>query len=50
MNRLIVALISLTCASTALAQQSPLIFAAASLKNALDDIAGQWQRETGKKG
>ena len=26
-----------------------VIFAAASLKNALDDIAGQWQRETGKK-
>jgi len=25
------------------------VFAAASLKNALDDIAGQWQRETGKK-
>src|SRR5215510_14749433 len=26
-----------------------LIFAAASLKNALDEIAAQWQRETGKK-
>ena len=26
-----------------------LVFAAASMKNALDDIAGQWQRETGKK-
>src|SRR5215468_8826435 len=26
-----------------------LVFAAASLKNALDDIAAQWQRETGKK-
>jgi molybdate transport system substrate-binding protein len=26
-----------------------LVFAAASLKNALDDIAGQWQRESGKK-
>ena len=26
-----------------------VIFAAASLKNVLDDIAGQWQRETGKK-
>src|SRR5207237_10813168 len=24
-------------------------FGAASLKNALDDIAGEWQRETGKK-
>jgi molybdate transport system substrate-binding protein len=26
-----------------------LVFAAASLKNALDDVAAQWQRETGKK-
>lgn len=26
-----------------------VIFAAASLKNSLDDIAGQWQREIGKK-
>jgi molybdate transport system substrate-binding protein len=26
-----------------------LVFAAASLKNALDDITTQWQRETGKK-
>jgi molybdate transport system substrate-binding protein len=26
-----------------------LVFAAASLKNALDDIAGQWQRQTGRK-
>jgi molybdate transport system substrate-binding protein len=26
-----------------------LVFAAASLKNALDDIAAQWQRETGRK-
>src|SRR5262249_57498808 len=25
------------------------VFAAATLKNALDDAAGQWQRETGKK-
>jgi molybdate transport system substrate-binding protein len=29
--------------------KDPLIFAAASLKNALDEIVGQWQRETGKK-
>jgi molybdate transport system substrate-binding protein len=29
--------------------KDPLVFAAASLKNALDEIAGQWQRETGKK-
>src|SRR6516165_4554460 len=26
-----------------------LVFAAASLKNALDEIAGKWQAETGKK-
>jgi molybdate transport system substrate-binding protein len=26
-----------------------LVFAAASLKNALDDVAAQWQRQTGKK-
>jgi molybdate transport system substrate-binding protein len=26
-----------------------VVFAAASLKNALDDATGQWQRETGKK-
>jgi molybdate transport system substrate-binding protein len=33
------------------AAQSPdvLVFAAASLKNALDEIAGQWQKETGRK-
>src|SRR5262245_24656008 len=35
---------------TAVAQgKDVLVFAAASLKNALDDIAGQWQRENGKK-
>ncbi|SRR5579871_57820 len=28
---------------------APLIFAAASLKNALDEIVAQWQRESGKK-
>ena len=34
----------------ALAQAKPvLVFAAASLKNALDEIAGQYERETGKK-
>ncbi len=26
-----------------------LVFAAASLKNALDEIAGKWQAETGRK-
>src|SRR6266849_1935628 len=29
--------------------KEPLVFAAASLKNALDEIAAQWQRESGKK-
>ena len=29
--------------------RNTLVFAAASLKNALDDIAAQWQRETGRK-
>src|SRR5215470_16569379 len=29
--------------------KEPLIFAAASLKNALDEVAAQWQRESGKK-
>src|SRR5712664_1837971 len=29
--------------------KEPLVFAAASLKNALDDVAAQWQRQTGKK-
>jgi len=39
-----------TAIGPALAQvKEPLVFAAASMKNALDDIAAQWQRETGKK-
>jgi molybdate transport system substrate-binding protein len=29
--------------------QGTLVFAAASLKNALDDIAAQWQRQTSEK-
>ncbi len=29
--------------------KEPLVFAAASLKNALDEVATQWQRESGKK-
>ena len=37
-------------APVALGQTKPaLVFAAASLKNALDDIAAQHERETGKK-
>jgi molybdate transport system substrate-binding protein len=32
------------------AQQQPVVvFAAASLKNALDEVAGQWTKETGKQ-
>jgi molybdate transport system substrate-binding protein len=31
------------------AAQDVTVFAAASLKNALDDVAGQWNSETGKK-
>jgi molybdate transport system substrate-binding protein len=43
-------LASIAGALPAVAQgKDVVIFAAASLKNALDDIAGQWQRETGKK-
>ncbi len=33
----------------AVAQEPVLVFAAASMKNALDDVAASWQRETGKK-
>jgi molybdate transport system substrate-binding protein len=29
--------------------KEPLVFAAASMKNALDELAAQWQRESGKK-
>jgi molybdate transport system substrate-binding protein len=44
------ALVAGTTAEPALAQvKEPLVFAAASLKNALDEVAAQWQRETGKK-
>src|SRR5262245_4983364 len=39
-----------TACGSAFAQgKEPLVFAAASLKNALDDVAAQWQRQTGKK-
>src|SRR5215813_613301 len=44
------ALVAGTTAGPALAQvKEPLVFAAASLKNAFDEVAAQWQRETGKK-
>src|SRR5262245_51229590 len=43
-------LASIAGALPAVAQgKDVVVFAAASLKNAVDDIAGQWQRETGKK-
>jgi len=42
-------LISAGFTPPAMAQQKPvLVFAAASLKNALDDVAAQYQRDTGK--
>src|SRR5215467_14515102 len=44
------ALVAGTTAEPALAQvKEPLVFAAASLKNALDDVAASWQRESGKQ-
>jgi molybdate transport system substrate-binding protein len=45
------ALVSWALASGPVAAQGRdvLVFAAASMKNALDEIATQWQRETGKK-
>lgn len=43
------ALIVLTMPAAAQTQAGVLIFAAASLKEALDGIAPRWQRETGKK-
>jgi molybdate transport system substrate-binding protein len=44
------ALVLGTAAESAFAQvKEPLVFAAASLKNALDEVATQWQRESGKK-
>jgi molybdate transport system substrate-binding protein len=45
-----VVLLALGMSAPAGAQtRDPLVFAAASLKNALDDINAQWQRETGRK-
>src|SRR4051794_31988648 len=42
--------LSATAASPAAAQNKDvLVFAATSMKNALDDVVAQWQRETGKK-
>jgi molybdate transport system substrate-binding protein len=38
-----------TAHSAAAQGKDVVVFAAASLKNALDDVAGQWQRTTGKK-
>ncbi len=45
----VLAAVSLGAASPALAQSKPvLVFAAASLKNALDDVDAQYAKETGK--
>ena len=46
-----VAILSWTAAAGPAAAQGRdvLVFAAASLKNALDEVAAQWQRESGKK-
>jgi molybdate transport system substrate-binding protein len=42
--------LTLTFAQGAAAQSKDIVvFAAASLKNALDDVSAEWQRETGKK-
>jgi molybdate transport system substrate-binding protein len=51
LSLLVVAVLALCApAGTAAAQsKDPLVFAAASLKNALDDVAGQWQRQSGRK-
>jgi molybdate transport system substrate-binding protein len=44
------AVAALPLSTPAVAQSSaPLVFAAASLKNALDDAAAQWSRQSGKK-
>jgi molybdate transport system substrate-binding protein len=47
----VAALLTWAAGAGAAAAQSAdvLVFAAASMKNALDEIAAQWQRETGKK-
>src|SRR5436190_22408791 len=41
--------IALAILPTAGAEGTVIVFAAASLKNALDDINAQWQKETGKR-
>jgi molybdate transport system substrate-binding protein len=41
--------LGLGAAPAAAQSRDVLVFAAASLKNALDDVVAQWQRETGKK-
>lgn len=43
------AVLTTTIAPAAAQTRDVVVFAAASLKNALDEIVGQWQRETGKK-
>ncbi len=46
----VLAALAATLGTPAAAQEKPtLVFAAASLKNALDDVAAQYRRETGKE-
>jgi len=40
---------TLTVPAQSQGEEGPIVFAAASLKNALDDINAEWQKETGKK-
>ncbi|MCW5773904.1 MAG: molybdate ABC transporter substrate-binding protein [Rhodospirillaceae bacterium] len=43
------AIFALAAPAVSAQERGPLVFAAASLKNALDDIAAAWQRESGKR-
>jgi molybdate transport system substrate-binding protein len=43
------AALGLVAAGAPAAERPVLVFAAASMKNALDDVAAQWQRTTGKR-
>jgi molybdate transport system substrate-binding protein len=49
LSRLVAPFLALALVAAPAAAQDVTVFAAASLKNALDDIAGQWNAETGKK-
>jgi molybdate transport system substrate-binding protein len=41
--------LGMTVSPASAQSKDPLVFAAASVKNALDELAAQWQRQTGKK-